>query len=136
MVGSLANSYATYQLRLSARLAREHHALRWAGRASGVRKQAGRHAMRSIGAFYSSQHLLYPLHASACAFAPMPARSDAVAIEVLSRQLAAQGGGPDALLSLCPWLEYLTIPTQVRLLMFSVLHCLLLDSPPVGMQHN
>jgi len=31
VVGSLANSYATYQLRLSARLAREHHALRWVG---------------------------------------------------------------------------------------------------------
>ena len=32
VVGSLANSYATYQLRLSARLAREHHALRFVDR--------------------------------------------------------------------------------------------------------
>lgn len=38
--------------------------------------------------------------------------SDAVAIEVLGRQLANRGG-PDALLSLCPWLEFITIPTQV-----------------------
>ncbi|PSC67904.1 furry homolog-like [Micractinium conductrix] len=64
VVGSLANSYATYQLRLSARLAKEHHEL-----------------------------------------------SDSVAIEVLSRQLANRGA-PDALLSLCPWLELLTLPTQ------------------------
>lgn len=33
VVGSLANSYATYQLRLSARLAREHHGLRSVKRA-------------------------------------------------------------------------------------------------------
>ncbi|KAL4434374.1 hypothetical protein ABPG75_000815 [Micractinium tetrahymenae] len=64
VVGSLANSYATYQLRLSGALAKEHHEL-----------------------------------------------SDAVAIEVLGRQLANRGG-PDALLSLCPWLEFITIPTQ------------------------
>lgn len=29
VVGSLANSYATYQLRLSGALAKEHHELRW-----------------------------------------------------------------------------------------------------------
>jgi hypothetical protein len=34
-----------------------------------------------------------------------------VAIEVLGRQLA-NAGGPDALLSLCPWLEFVTIPTK------------------------
>ena len=38
--------------------------------------------------------------------------SDAVAIEVLARQLASLGSGPGALLSLCPWLEFITIPTQ------------------------
>ncbi|KAI3439023.1 hypothetical protein D9Q98_001435 [Chlorella vulgaris] len=64
VVGSLANSYAAYQLRLSARLAKEHTAL-----------------------------------------------SDPVAIEVLGRQLA-NPSGPGALLSLCSWLEYVTIPTQ------------------------
>lgn len=64
VVGSLANSYASYQLRLSARLAKEHHGL-----------------------------------------------SDAVANEVLGRQLV-NTSGPDALLSLCPWLEFVTIPTQ------------------------
>jgi hypothetical protein len=31
---------------------------------------------------------------------------------VLGRQLVA-AGGPDALLSLCPWLEHVTVPTQV-----------------------
>ena len=41
-----------------------------------------------------------------------PCCSDAVSIEVLTRQLANEGG-PDALLSLCPWLEFVTIPTQV-----------------------
>ncbi len=40
--------------------------------------------------------------------------SDAVAIEVLARQLASLGSGPGALLSLCPWLEFITIPTQAR----------------------
>ncbi|KAL4428595.1 hypothetical protein ABPG77_008907 [Micractinium sp. CCAP 211/92] len=64
VVGSLANSYAAFQLRLSGALATEHHGL-----------------------------------------------SDAVAIEVLGRQLANRGG-QDALLSLCPWLEFITIPTQ------------------------
>ncbi len=48
-----------------------------------------------------------------CMLAPCTchACSDAVAIEVLGRQLANRGG-QDALLSLCPWLEFITIPTQ------------------------
>jgi hypothetical protein len=56
-----------------------------------------------------SPPLLPPAALLPCFF---PCCSDAVCIEVLTRQLANEGG-PDALLSLCPWLEFVTIPTQV-----------------------
>lgn len=135
VVGSLANSYATYQLRLSARLAREHHALRWAAGCGHVNVfLCGRPGVRTFGwaGQPSSRHagtertvwseieqnarVQPPVQTCPPAF-QMPLRrntcSDAVAIEVLARQLAAQGAGPDALLSLCPWLEFITIPTQV-----------------------
>lgn len=137
VVGSLANSYATYQLRLSARLAREHHALRlvvgcglvnvflcgqpgwrtfgWAGQPSSP--HAGTESMVWSGIEQNTRvqrpvqtcHLHSKCPCAACTHTC----SDAVAIEVLARQLAAQGAGPDALLSLCPWLEFITIPTQV-----------------------
>lgn len=64
VVGALADSHASYQLRLSARLAREHTGL-----------------------------------------------SEPLAIEVLTRQLDNDSHG-DALLCLCPWLEFITLNTQ------------------------
>ena len=51
-----------------------------------------------------------PLRRTPCPALPC---SDAVSIEVLTRQLASEGGS-DALLSLCPWLEFVTVPTEVR----------------------
>lgn len=105
VVGALANSYSSYQLRLSARLAKEHPGLRW-GLAGPLICLEAVHGCNST----MPRFQLTPCFALPSLRSP---RSEAVALEVLSRQLAAQGQGQGALLSLCPWLEFITIPTQV-----------------------